>query len=241
MISYSSVNNMNTPSTRSECITIGRLAPDFIALSTQGYVRLSDYKGKWLLLASSPYAFGAVSTTEIISLAQNYEELKKRNVEVISITTDNLPANLSWIYEIYQSTGIAIPFPIIADADLSISELYGMLNPDRMYGETVRDAFIINPFGKIRSILSLPVTNGRSGEELLRIIDALQFTEQYNLYTPAGWHPGDPALLPTPNTLDEIIARVNTSEALGINCPSWYVCYTNMPSGYQDGNNPTIS
>ncbi len=241
MISYSSVNNVNTPAKRSECITIGRLAPDFIALSTQGYVRLSDYKGKWLLLASSPYAFGAVSTTEIISLAQNYEELKKRNVEVLSITTDNLPANLAWIYEIYKSTGIVIPFPIIADADLSISELYGMLNPDRLYGETVRDAFIINPFGKIRSILSLPASNGRSGEELLRIIDAIQLTDQYNLYTPADWHPGDPTLLPAPNTLDEIIARVNTSEVLGINCPSWYVCYTDVPLGTQEGNNPTTS
>lgn len=242
MISYNSVNNnINAPPRKPECITIGRLAPDFIALSTQGYIRLSDYRGKWLLLASNPYAFGAVSTTEIVNLAQNYEEFKKRNVEVLSLTTDNLPANLAWIYEIYQRMGITIPFPIIADADLTISELYGMLNPDRLYGETVRDAFIINPFGKISSILSLPASNGRSIEELLRIIDAIQLTEQYNLYTPADWQPGDPVLLPTPTTLDEIITRVDTAEASGIQCPSWYVCYTNVPSVTQEGNNATIS
>lgn len=230
MISYNSVNNNITPPRRLECITLGRMAPDFIALSTHGYIRLSDYRGKWVLLTSNPSAFGSVSTTEIISVAENYEELQKRNVEVIGLTTDNLYANLEWVYDIYQKTGITIPFPIIADADLTISELYGMLNPDRLYGETVRDSFIISPFGRIRSILSLPVSCGRSSEELLRVIDSLQLTEKYNLQTPEGWQPGEPVLLPPPNTYDELINRVNTAVDSGIMCPSWYICYTKDPS-----------
>ncbi len=236
MISYNSINN-NQPQRRNECITIGRMAPDFIALSTQGYVRLSDYKGKWVLLASQPTAFNDVSTTEIISAAQFYSELLKRNTYMIGLTTDNIYANLAWVYDIYQKTGITIPFPIIADADLQIAEMYGMLNPDRLYGETVRDAFIISPFGRIRSILTLPASTGRSGEELIRVIDSLQIKEKYNLDTPANWKPGEPVLAPTPTTYDELINRVNASESLGYNCPSWYLCYTNLPPEANNNNN----
>jgi len=213
----------------SEHITIGRLAPDFIALSTHGYVRLSDYKGKWLVLASYPFSFGSVSTTEVISLAENYPEMEKRDVQILALTTDSNSANLAWIYDIYQKTGITIPFPIIDDTGLRISELYGMLNPDRMYGETVRSAFIINPEGIIKSILILPVSSGRSGTELLRIIDSLQIAEEYNLQTPANWSMGDPLVLPVPSTYEEILERVDNQADLNINCPFWYVCYQDMP------------
>lgn len=235
MISYSSINNNQNKERGAECITIGRLAPDFIALSTHGYIRLSDYRGKWLLLVSQPMSFTAVSTTEMIGAAQFYQEFQKRNTDLIALTTDNIYANLAWIYDIYQKTGINIPFPIIADGDLVISEQYGMLNPDRLYGETVRDAFIINPFGRINAILTLPNSCGRRAEELLRIIDSLQITEKYNLYTPAGWQPGDPVVVPTPTTSDEIINRINTSESQGMQCPFWYLCYTDLPT--EDNSN----
>lgn len=240
MISYNSVNNINSqPPVRTECITLGRMAPDFLALSTFGYIRLSDYKGKWVILASHPEAFGSVSTTEVIDISQNYEEYQKRDVEVIGLTTDNLNANLEWVYEIYRNTGITVPYPFIADADLKISELYGMLNIDRIYAETVRDAFIINPFGRIRAIISLPSSCGRSSEDLLRVIDSLQITEQYNLYTPAGWQQGDPLILPAPRTYEELINRVNTSEELNIQCPGWYLCYTDLPSTPIEITSPT--
>ncbi|WP_313343289.1 redoxin domain-containing protein [Sedimentibacter sp.] len=218
-----------------ECITIGRLAPDFIALSTHGYVRLSDYRGKWMLLASYPFSFGSVSTTEVISLAQEYNELEKRNVQVLALTTDSNSANLAWAYDIYQKTGITIPFPIIDDTNMQISEMYGMLNPDRMYGETVRNSFLINPEGRIKSILILPISCGRSGKELLRIIDSLQITEEYNLQTPANWNLGDPLVLPVPNTYEEILEREVNQEELNINCPFWYVCYQDMPETSAEG------
>lgn len=237
MISYNGINNnLNQPQRIGECVTIGRMAPDFIALSTQGYVRLSDYRGKWVVLASQPSAFDAVSTTEIIGSAQINNELLKRNAYMIGLTTDNIYANLAWVYDIYQNTGITIPFPIIADADLEISELYGMLNPDRLYGESVRDSFIISPFGRIRAILTLPVSTGRNGEELLRVLDSLRIKEQYNLNTPANWKQGDPVIVPNSTTYDEIIYRVNNVESLGYNCPLWYVCYTNLPPEANTGN-----
>lgn len=238
MISYNSINNnLNQQPRGHECITIGRMAPDFVGLSTLGYVRLSDYKGKWVILASQPSAFDAVSTTEIIGAAQINDELLKRNTYMIGLTTDNIYANLAWVYDIYQNTGITIPFPIIADSELEISELYGMLNPDRLYGETVRDAFIISPFGRIRAILTLPVSTGRSGEELLRVVDSLQIKEQYNLNTPADWHQGDPLIVPNSTSYDEIINRSNNLENLGYNCPLWYVCYTNLPPEANANNN----
>lgn len=237
MISYNNINNnLNQTERRLECITLGRLAPDFMALSTHGYIRLSDYRGKWVFLASQPMAFTSVATTELIESAQFYPELLKRNAVMIGLTTDNVYSNLAWIYDIYQKTGVTIPFPIIADADLKISEQYGMLNPDRLYGETVRDAFLINPYGRIRSILTLPISCGRSGKEMLRILDSLQITEQYDLYTPGNWIQGEPVLEPTPATYDELTNMVNISDNQDIQCPFWYVCYTDVPTSPIENN-----
>jgi peroxiredoxin (alkyl hydroperoxide reductase subunit C) len=237
MVSYNSINNnLNQRERGSECITLGRLAPDFIAMSTQGYVRLSDYRGKWVLLASEPMAFKPVGTTELIKAAQFYPQLLERNAVMVALTTDNIYSNLAWVFDIYQKTGITVPFPVIADSDLSISEQYGMLNPDRLYGETVRDAFIINPYGRIRSILTLPSSCGRNFQELTRILDSLQITEQYNLETPADWQPGGSVLVPPPTTYDEIINRLNTADNHGLQCPLWYVCYTDLPD-----SNPDVS
>jgi len=235
MISYNKINNVRKLERCAECITIGRLAPDFMALSTSGYVRLSDYRGKWVILVSSPSAFGDVATSEIINAAEYYDELLERNAYIIGLTTDNVYANLAWIYDIYQTTGVAIPFPIIADADLAVSELYGMLNPDRLYSETVRDTFIIDPTGRIRAIIALPVSTGRDFEELVRVFDSIQIKENYNLNTPSGWRPGDPYLVPNAASYEEIINRMNNKEALGYYCPTWYLCYTNLDA--ESGNN----
>jgi peroxiredoxin (alkyl hydroperoxide reductase subunit C) len=232
MICSTGINNSNQPEGRFEPLTIGRLAPDFLALSTQGYVRLSDYRGKWIILTSHPQAFGAVSTTEIISYAQNYPALSAQNIEIIGLTTDNISAILAWINDIYQNTGISIPFPIISDTDLSLSELYGMISPDRIFAATVRSVFIIDPSGRIRAILTLPVSTGSNQEELLRILNSILIYENYNLQTPANWKPGDPLVVPNPISYEEMVARNEQSESLGYYCPFWYLCYT-----YLNANN----
>lgn len=233
-----SCNNINQTQTIPNNVTIGRLAPDFIALSTLGYIRLSDYRGKWVILASSPSAFGTVSTTELISAAQYYDAFLEKNAYYIDLTTDNIYANLAWVYDIYQKTGITIPFPIIADADLVISESYGMLNPDRQYGETIRGTFLIDPSGRIRAIYTTPVSTGRNMEELVRIFDSIQIKENYNFNTPANWKPGEPVLLPNTTSYEEIVNRINNKEILGYECPFWYVCYTYLNSG-NAGNTPS--
>ena len=228
MISNNDIDNVIEAERRGECITIGRLAPDFIALSTQGYIRLSDYKGKWVILFSQPMAFYPVSTTEIIETSRNYSEFQKRNVQFISLTTDNIFSNLNWIYDIYLKTGIHVPYPIISDNNKEIVHLYGMMNVDRTYEESVRDAFIISPEGRIRSIITLPITCGRSGNELLRILDSLQLTENQNLFTPANWNQGEPVIVPPPTTYNEIINRVNTMDEHDLQCLFWYLCYKNI-------------
>ena len=238
MISYNNYNDVSKLERRTECFTIGRQAPDFIALSTFGYVRLADYRGKWVILVSTPSAFDGVATTEIINAAEYYDELIERNAYIIGLTTDNIYANLAWVYDIYQKAGITIPFPIIADADLAVSELYGMLNPDRLYIETVRDTIIIDPSGRIRAIIVLPVSTGRNYEELVRIFDSIQVKETYNLNTPAGWEPGDPYLVPNVTSYEELIYRMNNREELGYYCPFWYLCYTNLDTGNVNNSSP---
>lgn len=231
-------NSINQQQRRFVPITIGRLAPDFIALSTQGYIRLSDYRGKWLILTSHPSAFGAVSTTEIISAAQDYPIYSENNIEIVALNPDNIYSNLAWINDIYQNTGITIPFPIISDPDLSISEMYGMISPDRMYGVSVRSTFIIDPSGRIRAILTLPVSTGVNWEELLIIVNSILIKEQYNLNTPAGWKPGDPVVVPNPVSYEEMVSRAENSESLGYYCPLWYLCYTNMNTENADTTAP---
>lgn len=217
-----------TDQDRINTVTVGRLAPDFRALSTRGYINLSDYRGSWVVLFSHPAAFSPVSTTEIIMGSYYYPEYLKRNVQIIALTTDNNFANLAWVYDVFNKTGITVPFPVISDNNKEISNLYRMVNADRTYEESVRDAFLIDPEGKIAAIVTMPHTNGRNAIELLRIIDALQVTKNYNYYTPAAWQPGDPVLVPPVHTYEDLINRVDSAAELGYECPFWYVCYKNM-------------
>ena len=167
------------------CLTIGRIAPDFTAMTTDGPITLSQYRGKWVLLFSHPGDFTPVCTSEFIAFAQLHPEFEKRNVQLLGVSIDSNPAHIGWLYDIYLMTGIIMPFPLIADRDANVAELYGMVNPDRIYEQSVRDVFIIDPNQRIRSILAYPASNGRNMYELLRLIDALQVSTTYGVSTPA--------------------------------------------------------
>lgn len=219
------VNNNGT--TPLQPITIGRVAPDFTALTTQGPITLSQFRGKWVLLFSHPGDFTPVCTSEFISFANLYDEFVKRNVQLIGISIDSNPAHLGWFVSILENSGITIPFPLIADRNAEISMLYGMVNPDRIYEQSVRDVFIIDPVQRIRSILAYPATNGRNMYELLRLIDALQVSTEYRVSTPANWMPGDPVIVPVPTTFDDVLKRINDPASLGLECIDWYYCYKN--------------
>nr|WP_300093626.1 peroxiredoxin [Sedimentibacter sp.] len=212
------------------CITIGRLAPDFVASSTHGVVTMSQFRGKWVLFFSQPGDFTPVSETELISFTQLYHEFEKRNVQLLGITIDSTLADIEWLMDISMRTGITVPFPLLSDRNAEIANLYNMVNPDRVYEESVRDLFIINPDGKIRAIQTYPVSCGRNTYELLRLIDSLQLTEVHNLYTPANWMPGEPVIVPPPHTLEGAMQRIKGESELPIKCSSWYLCFRDYNS-----------
>ena len=147
----------------------------------------------------------------------------ERNVQLLGLSIDSNPSHLAWMYNIYKNTGITIPFPVIADRDGSIARLYGMIAPDVSETETVRTVFIIDDKQVIRAILNYPLTNGRNIPEILRLVDALLTTDREKVAPPANWCPGQPAVVPPPQTYKELVERVKCPK--GLQCMDWYLCY----------------
>ncbi len=175
-------------------------APDFSATSTQGPISLSQYKGKWIVLFSHPADFTPVCTTEFIEFARNYEEFEKRNVQLIGLSIDSIYAHIAWVRNIEQNFGVDIKFPVIADLDMKVAQLYGMIHPGAASTATVRCVFIIDDKGIVRAMVYYPLTNGRNIDEIIRLIDALQTHEAQKVATPANWRPGDKVIVPPPLT-----------------------------------------
>lgn len=207
------------------CITIGRQAPDFTTLSTEGIITLSQYRGKWVLLFSEPAVFAAISTSSIIELAKLQDEFEKKNVQILMLTLDNNFANIEWLNNIYDNFGIIVRFPILEDRDKKIANNYNIVSPDRIYENSVRDLFIISPTGLIRAIITYPISLGRNYYEVLRAIDSLQLTEMYNVFTPANWMPGEPVMIPTVQKFSEAILLKENDKKLGLDCLTWYNCF----------------
>ena len=143
---------------------------------------------------------------------------------MLGLSIDSNPSHIAWLLNIYQNTGIEIPFPVIADRDMAISKMYGMIQPGVSGTETVRNVFYIDPNGIIRAKLIYPLTNGRNIGEILRLLDALQTTDRDKVATPANWRPGFPTITPSPQTVEGAMQRLDS----GDNCMDWYLCY-NQP------------
>jgi peroxiredoxin (alkyl hydroperoxide reductase subunit C) len=199
---------------------LGDPAPDFEAVTTFGTLRLSDFKGSWLVLFSHPADFTPVCTTEFIAFAEIYDELQKRNTELLGLSVDSVSSHIAWARNIEEKVGIKIPFPIIADLSKEIATKYGMLHPSQSKTETVRCVFIIDPEGILRAMIYYPLKNGRNMNEILRLIDAFQTSDQYQVATPANWRPGDKVVVPPPNTQEMAEERMKE----GYECVDWYLC-----------------
>ena len=174
-------------------------APDFRAVSTQGEISLSQFKGKWVVLFSHPADFTPVCTTEFIEFARNHEQFEKRNVQLIGLSIDSIYAHIAWIRNIEQNFGVQIRFPVIADLDMKVAVTYGMIHPGAASTATVRCVFIIDDKGVVRAMIYYPLTNGRNIDEVLRLVDALQTHETQKVATPANWRPGDKVIVPPPS------------------------------------------
>jgi len=201
---------------------IGTKAPDFSAVTTFGDMKLSDFAERWIVLFSHPGDFTPVCTTEFISFALYFPYFTQRNVQLIGLSIDSLHSHLSWVYNIYKNTGIEIPFPVIADRDMKVARLYGMIAPAVSNTSTVRNVFIIDDKQIIRVVLQYPHTIGRSIPEIIRIIDALQASDRDKVVTPANWCPGAPVIVPPPNTYEQLKERIQDKH--GYSCIDWYLC-----------------
>ncbi|CEN93149.1 peroxiredoxin [Paraclostridium sordellii] len=204
--------------------SLGTKAPNFSANTTFGPIKLSDYKGKWVVLFSHPGDFTPVCTTEFLCFAKYYSNFQKRNTELIGLSVDSNSSHLAWVYNIYRNTGVEIPFPIIDDRKMEISQLYGMISEPMSDSSTVRSVFIIDPNQVLRTILYYPLTTGRNIPEIVRIIDALQTSDEQKVVTPADWLPGMPVILPPPKTYKELKQRISNCEK-NKECIDWYLCF----------------
>lgn len=214
---------------------LGAKAPNFSANTTQGPIKLSDYKGKWVVLFSHPGDFTPVCTTEFLSFAKYYCNFQKRNTELIGLSVDSNSSHLAWLYNIFLHTGIEIPFPVIDDRKMEISKLYGMISEQMSDSSTIRSVFIIDPNQILRTILYYPLTTGRNIPEIVRVIDALQTSDEQNVYTPADWLPGMPVILPPPKTFKELKERIKSCDK-NKSCMDWYLCFIND----KDTNNKNL-
>lgn len=206
-------------------ISIGMTAPDFYAQTTFGKIKMSDFKGKWVVFFSHPGDFTPVCTTEFIAFTKEIETFNQLGVQLLGLSIDSNPSHLAWANSIRKLTGLCIPFPIVADRVGDVAALYGMLAPDVSSTETVRNVFIIDPAQKIRCILIYPLTTGRYIPEIIRIIQALQTSDRENAVTPANWQPGDVLLVPAPSTCSEVRKRQTDPASLGLDCVDWYLCF----------------
>jgi peroxiredoxin (alkyl hydroperoxide reductase subunit C) len=169
-------------------------APDFVTRTTMGERQLSSYRGRWLVFFSHPADFTPVCTSEFIAFAKAYPQFQAAGCDLLALSVDSLFSHLAWARNIQQQFGIEIPFPIAEDAGLQIARAYGMVHPAANSSATVRATFVIDPLGVIRAITWYPMTTGRSIDELLRLVLALQASDEHDALTPENWHPGEPML-----------------------------------------------
>lgn len=177
-------------------LRIGDTAPDFTQSSTEGSVHFYDWKGdSWAILFSHPKNFTPVCTTELGEVARLKGEFDKRNTKVLGLSVDELANHEAWANDIAETQGHALNFPLLADGDRTVSNLYDMIHPNASDSFTVRSVFVIDPKNKVRLIITYPAPTGRNFEEILRALDALQLTDSHSVATPVNWHDGNDVIV----------------------------------------------
>jgi len=184
-------------------IRLGDTAPDFTAETTQGTVHFHEWLGDcWGVLFSHPKDFTPVCTTELGEAARLKPEFEKRNVKVIGLSVDPLDSHHGWEKDIEETQGTAVNFPMIADPDHKVADLYDMIHPNASDTFTVRSVYVIGPDKKVKLMITYPASTGRNFAELLRVIDSLQLTSNYSVATPVNWKEGDDCII-VPSISDE--------------------------------------
>jgi peroxiredoxin (alkyl hydroperoxide reductase subunit C) len=199
-------------------------APDFHAKTTMGPRKLADYKGRWLVMFSHPADFTPVCSTEFMAFARNHDRFLELGCDLLGLSVDSTHSHIAWVRNIKQNFGVDIRFPIIDDISMQVASAYGMIMPGASDTSTVRATFVIDPEGTLRAMLYYPMPTGRSIDEIIRLVQALQFADKNGVATPENWQPGDPAIVPPPATIDEAEQRAEQ----GYDYTDWYFCKTRV-------------
>lgn len=187
---------------------IGDIAPDFEAVTTVGNIKFSEYnKGNWVIQFSHPADFTPVCTTEMTGFALDKDFFNSKNTKLIGLSIDSIHSHIAWVNAVQEKTGVLFEFPIIADIDMKVAKLYGMLQPGESETAAVRAVFIIDPNGKIRLIMYYPLNVGRNMEEIKRALVALQISDEHGVAMPLNWQLGDKVIVGAPKTLETLAAR----------------------------------
>ena len=207
-------------------LRLGDVAPNFKAKTTAGEIDLYEYLGNsWGVLFSHPADYTPVCTTELGRTALLKEEFAKRNVKVLAVSVDPLDKHFGWVKDINETQECAVDFPIIADEDRTVANLYGMIHPNASETFTVRSLFVIGPDKKIKLMITYPASTGRNFQEVLRVIDSLQLTANHSVATPADWKHGEDVI---------VVPAVSTDDAIkkfpkGVKVVKPYLRYTPQP------------
>ncbi|MEO1149663.1 MAG: peroxiredoxin [Pseudomonadota bacterium] len=201
---------------------IDALAPEFEARTTQGLVKLSDYKGRWLVFFSHPADFTPVCTSEFVAFQKASGDFAARDCDMLGLSVDSLYAHIAWVKDIEERFDTKITFPIVEDISMSISRAYDMIHEQSMTTAAVRSVFFIDPKGYIRAMIHYPMNVGRSVDEILRVLTALQETDANSFATPEGWTPGDKAVLPPP------LDKAEADKRASMNGGAWYLTHAEV-------------
>lgn len=194
-------------------------APQFEAVSTHGPIKLSDYKGKWVVLFSHPADFTPVCTTELMAFAGRQSDFEAQNTQLLGLSIDSIYSHIAWVRNIKDNFNVDIGYPLIADLDMKVASLYGMVHPGASSTATVRCVFIIDPDQNLRAMVYYPLTNGRSIDEVHRVLTSLQTSTENACATPEGWKKGDKVIQPPPLTAAGAAERVQDAN---LEVTDWY-------------------
>ncbi len=192
---------------------IGDKAPDFEAQTTTGPLKFSQFnKDSWVILFSHPADFTPVCTTELSAFADDKDFFQKHHTRLIGLSIDSIHSHVAWVQNVREKTGVYMDFPIIADLDMKVAHLYGMLHPGESSTAAVRAVFFVDPEGIIRLIMYYPLNVGRNMSEIKRVLLAMQTADQHSCAMPVNWQPGEKVIVPAPKTLEELDKRISNTD-----------------------------
>ena len=196
---------------KSGSLRIGDVAPDFEARTTHGPVRLSDYRGRWLIFFSHPADFTPVCTTEFVALARHRDRFEAMDCALLGLSVDSLYAHFAWVRAIEDQFDVTISFPIVEDPSMAVGYAFGMIDENADDSAAMRTSYFIDPAGVIRATTCYPHNVGRSVDEMIRMLAALQLTDEKDVLTPEGWQPGD-----------DVLAIPSLSDQAGRQADDWF-------------------